>query len=159
MEAHARRVKVCHQRHMTGPYFDRFNEENELTEEDYQYEKPKKYSECIEQGLGTETPCPFVSCKWHLYLEVSEFGSLKLNVPEIEPDEMEHTCVMAVVRQNPDGVTNEFIANDLGLARQRVNQIEMLALVRAREQLVRLRLSKTDDLSPKETFENVFTNE
>src|SRR5205085_9123337 len=43
---------------------------------EHDYEKPKSRSECLE-GIR---PCPFVSCKHHLYLDVSSrTGAIKLN--------------------------------------------------------------------------------
>ena len=42
--------------------------------------KPKERAEC---GNG-ERPCPFVSCKHHLYLDVSaKTGAIKLNFPDL----------------------------------------------------------------------------
>ena len=42
-------------------------------------------------------PCPYVSCKHHLYLDVNpETGSIKLNFPDLEVDEMAETCSLDV---------------------------------------------------------------
>src|SRR5262245_16779935 len=44
-------------------------------------ERPKDRGECKE-GMR---PCPYVSCKHHLYLDVNpETGSIKLNFPDLE---------------------------------------------------------------------------
>src|SRR5437879_11965974 len=44
-------------------------------------EKPKQRVECV----SGERPCPFVSCKHHLYLDVSaKTGAIKLNFPDLE---------------------------------------------------------------------------
>src|SRR4029079_6406480 len=45
-------------------------------------QKPKTRAEC---GVSGERPCPFVSCKHHLYLDVSaRTGAIKLNFPDLE---------------------------------------------------------------------------
>ena len=57
------------------------------------YYKPKSRAEC----LGTERPCPYVSCKHHLYLDVSpRTGAIKLNFPDLEVWEMKETCALDV---------------------------------------------------------------
>ena len=89
--------------------------------------RPKLYSECQAAGLGTETPCPFVSCKWHLYLDVSESGlAIKINHPNIDPTEMKHTCTLAVA--NVGGVTLYEVGKIINITRERVRQIEAFAL-------------------------------
>jgi len=42
-------------------------------------------------------PCPWVSCKYHLYLDVNpETGSIKINFPDLEPWELNETCALDV---------------------------------------------------------------
>ena len=80
-------------------------------------------------------PCPFVSCRYHLYLDVSTKGKIKVNplvcgIEEIDqaltilPD----TCAIDVANRNPDGITLEQIGNRLGVTRERIRQIEVVAL-------------------------------
>lgn len=74
-------------------------------------------------------PCPFVSCKWNLYLDVNpRTGSIKLNFPDIEPDEMppESSCALDVADRGID--TLEEIGEALNLTRERIRQIEGNAL-------------------------------
>jgi hypothetical protein len=53
------------------------------------YLRPATFEECDSVGLGDLTPCPFVSCKHHLYLDVNErTGAIKLNFPDRDPDEI-----------------------------------------------------------------------
>lgn len=49
-------------------------------------------------------PCPFVSCRHHLYLEVNpETGSITLNFPGLDPWEMASSCSLDVADQvDPD---------------------------------------------------------
>ena len=57
------------------------------------YEKPRMREEC-ENG---PRPCPFVSCKHHLFIDVSaRTGAIKLNFPDLEVWEMNETCALDV---------------------------------------------------------------
>src|SRR5689334_22961695 len=52
-------------------------------------ERPRTRAECGD----VPRPCPFVSCKHHLYLDVSRrTGSIKLNFPDLEVWEMTTSC-------------------------------------------------------------------
>ncbi len=95
------------------------------------YLRPATFEECVSEGLGDLTPCPFVSCKHHLYLDVNEqLGSVKINFPDLEPDELAETCAMRVALRG--GITLESVAEVMNLTRQRANQLEQLALAKLR---------------------------
>ena len=87
------------------------------------YRRPTHYRQCLKAGLGVQTPCPFVSCKHHLYLDVSPTnGSLKVNFPNRGPLDLPETCALAVA--NRGGLPAEDVAPLLGLERSRVRQLE-----------------------------------
>lgn len=87
------------------------------------HEKPQVRSHCE----GSERPCPYVSCKYHLYLDVNpETGSIKLNFPDIEVWEMEETCALDIAKRG--GVTLEEVGTIMNLTRERVRQLEMSGL-------------------------------
>ena len=72
-------------------------------------------------------PCPFVSCKYHLYLDVKEeTQSIKLNFPHLEVWEMEHSCALDVSEQG--GLTLEEVGHILNLTRERVRQVEVAGI-------------------------------
>jgi hypothetical protein len=73
-------------------------------------------------------PCPWVSCKHHLYLDINpRTGSIKLNFPELEPWELAHTCALDVAE---DGArTLEEIGQITNLTRERVRQVEVRGLL------------------------------
>ena len=55
--------------------------------------RPKTRAECA-NGIR---PCPFVSCRHHLYLDVNEEkGSLKINFPDLHVWELTETCSLDV---------------------------------------------------------------
>ncbi len=89
-------------------------------------DRPKVRGDCADASR----PCPFVSCRYHLYLDVNEeTGSIKFNFPQLEPWELKETCALDVADR--DGITLEKVAELLALTRERVRQIEALALDRA----------------------------
>ncbi len=74
-------------------------------------------------------PCPFVSCKHHLYLDVNpETGSIKLNFPDLEPWEMRETCALDVADRG--GITLEEVGEILNLTRERIRQVEVRGLLK-----------------------------
>lgn len=93
--------------------------------DDMWYERPKSRADCVD-GMR---PCPFVSCKYHLYLDVKdETQSIKLNFPHLEVWEMEHSCALDVSEQG--GMTLEEVGHILNLTRERVRQVEVAGLDR-----------------------------
>lgn len=87
------------------------------------YLRPRTFEECESEGLGSDTPCPFVSCKHHLYLDVNpRTGSIKLNFPDREVDELPATCALRVAQHG--GRTLDAVAEVMALTRQRLSQLE-----------------------------------
>jgi hypothetical protein len=92
---------------------------------DMDVEKPKTRGEC---GNG-ERPCPFVSCKHHLYLDVSaKTGAIKLNFPDLEVWEMTETCALDVADRG--GTTLEEVGAIMNLTRERIRQVEVKGLAK-----------------------------
>ena len=88
---------------------------------------PKKRVDC-EFG---QRPCPWVSCRHHLYLEVDEkTGSIKLNFPSVEIMDMHETCSLDVAEHG--GVTLEQAGVIMNLTRERIRQLEVGGLVKLR---------------------------
>ena len=62
------------------------------------YAKPRVRSACA----GGARPCPYVSCKHHLYVDVSpRTGAIKLNFPDLEVWEMGDSCALDVFQRRP----------------------------------------------------------
>jgi hypothetical protein len=87
--------------------------------------RPKKREECI----GMDRPCPFVSCKHHLYLDVSaRTGAIKLNFPDLEVWEMKETCALDIADRG--GTTLEEVGAIMNLTRERIRQVEVKGLAK-----------------------------
>jgi hypothetical protein len=91
----------------------------------HEFERPD-YDACT----GGQHPCPWVSCPHHLYLDKMPGGTVHLNHPGKDVDELEETCAHDVVRkaecQFPEpgsGVSAERVAKLMGLKRGRVGQV------------------------------------
>lgn len=85
--------------------------------------RPRTRGEC-----PTERPCPWVSCKYHLYVDMTAAGNLKLNFPDLEPWELEQSCALDVA--DGGSTTLEEVGRLTNLTRERVRQIEARALAR-----------------------------
>lgn len=112
------------------------------------YQRPRTLADCDAAGLGDRVPCPFVSCKHHLAVDVDgRTGSIKSNFPDRDPDEVPHTCSLRVADEG--GLTLEDVAAAMNLTRERVRQLELLALAKIRAALgddaIRALLDAADD--------------
>jgi hypothetical protein len=88
-------------------------------------EHPRARVDCV----GGERPCPFVSCKHHLYLDVSaRTGAIKLNFPDLEVWEMSETCALDVADRG--GTTLEEVGAIMNLTRERIRQVEVKGLAK-----------------------------
>jgi hypothetical protein len=88
-------------------------------------ERPVNREDC----QGGERPCPFVSCKHHLYLDVSaRTGAIKLNFPDLEVWEMNETCALDVADRG--GATLEEVGAIMNLTRERIRQVEVKGLAK-----------------------------
>lgn len=87
--------------------------------------RPKSRAEC----LNGPRPCPFVSCKHHLYLDVSQkTGAIKLNFPDIEVEDLAESCALDVADRG--GTTLEEVGAIMNLTRERIRQVEVKALAK-----------------------------
>jgi hypothetical protein len=87
--------------------------------------KPATRGECS----NTARPCPFVSCRHHLYLDVSpRTGSIKINFPDLEVWQLPVSCALDIAEAG--GCTLEAVGDIMNLTRERVRQLEVRALAR-----------------------------
>lgn len=113
------------------------------------YERPRTRGDCEK----IPRPCPFVGCRYHLYLDVTHRGSILLNHPDKEPGELEVSCSLDVADEGhpadegkqggrgPGGYsidarsTLDAISETLSVSRERIRQIEADAIRKIRDEL------------------------
>ena len=89
--------------------------------------RPQTRAECKD----APRPCPWVACKHHLYLDINpDTGSIKLNFPDLEPWELDHSCALDLADEGAR--TLEEIGVYTNLTRERVRQVEVRGLLRLR---------------------------
>ena len=94
------------------------------------HERPRSRAECL-HGQHAERPCPFVSCKHHLYLDVNDrTGSIKVNFPVAEVWDMPDTCTLDIADRG--GITLEEVGEIMNLTRERIRQLETRGLAKLR---------------------------
>lgn len=80
--------------------------------------RPQTRADCSE----VPRPCPYVSCRYNLYLDVTYNGSIQFNFPDREPHEMAESCALDAADNG--GMTLNEIGDRLDITRERVRQIE-----------------------------------
>lgn len=100
--------------------------------EPLQVQRPKKRSDCLPGGINAQRPCPFVTCKHHLFRFVSGFDT------EDDLEKLRETCVLDVADRG--GATLEETGEILNLTRERIRQVEVAVLrkLRNRPSITRL---------------------
>ncbi len=89
------------------------------------YWKPRTRAECAD----APRPCPYVSCKYHLFIDVSNrTGAIKLNFPDLEVWDMPESCALDVADRG--GTTLEDVGAIMNLTRERIRQVEVKALAK-----------------------------
>jgi hypothetical protein len=97
-----------------------------LEEHEWAEGRPRSYELCEAIGLGSVIPCPFVSCRSHLYLDVDrQSGNIRISRPDLEPTDLPETCARRVADQG--GITLEALGAATNITRERVRQIETIA--------------------------------
>ena len=82
--------------------------------------RPRTRGDCVD-GLR---PCPW-GCRHSLLIDVTPSGSIKINSPDLELEEMKDTCALDVADRGEQ--TLETIGELMNLTRERVRQIESRA--------------------------------
>lgn len=85
-------------------------------------DRPKTRADCV----NGPRPCPWVGCRYHLYLDVNpSTGSIRFNFPRENPEDLEHSCVLDLAESC---IELKHIAELFNISKQRVHQIENKAL-------------------------------
>jgi hypothetical protein len=74
----------------------------------------------------------YLSCKYHLFLDVNSQGGIKINYP-IEPDELKETCALDVADRG--GISLSKVGDAMNLTREAVRKAMNNALDKIRKQM------------------------
>jgi hypothetical protein len=91
--------------------------------------KPKTRGEC----KGAQRPCPWVSCRYHLAIDEKSNGALTMNFPRQDVTELRDTCSLDIADRY--GMTLDAVGQVMNITRERVRQIEQVALEKLRKYL------------------------
>lgn len=99
------------------------------------YWRPTTRGECV----NACRPCPFVGCKYHLFLEVIKSGGISFNVGDDVKNlqRMAQTCALDVAAHGQHSARN--VGRLLNLTHQAVSKIEEKALEKVRDFYVKKR--------------------
>jgi Sigma-70, region 4 len=113
--------------------------------------RPHHRSDCEPGGVNHQRPCPWVSCRYHLFLDVAHNGSIKLNFSIDEANvgrtlrEMPATCVLDVIDWEDEGITLEKAGTYMNITRERMRQLEESAIAKLHQMKRVLGLRGDDD--------------
>ena len=99
---------------------------NDLEPTHARHWRPRCRGDCAD----VPRPCPYVGCKWHLYLDTTDRGHVKLNFPDLEPWELTESCALDVAEEG--GVVLEAVGAAMNVTRERIRQIQFRALNKLR---------------------------
>lgn len=81
-------------------------------------ERPKNRAQC-----PSMRPCPYVGCRYHLYLDINSPGELKMNFHGIGPEDMRWSCALDIAEEQEGIMSLANIGEYMGLTRERVRNI------------------------------------
>ena len=96
-----------------------WNPADRIAWELHQVDRPKLRSDCLSGGPNMFRPCPWLTCKYHLGVDVSDVGSLSVLQGW---DDGRMSCALDAAAE--DGMTLEDVGALIGVSRERIRQIE-----------------------------------
>lgn len=96
--------------------------------------RPTKRSECVDGPR----PCPWVSCRYHLAVEVTSTGALKMPHGHVDLAKLADTCALDVADRGVAEGSLEELGARLGVTRERARQEMEAALEKLRDRGVEL---------------------
>ena len=91
-------------------------------------ERPRRRGDCLAGGSNAARPCPWVSCRYHLYLDIVHKNRLITPHGNVDVDEIPETCALDVADSGPQ--SERRVAALMGVVHQRANQLEIAALAK-----------------------------
>lgn len=102
--------------------------------------RPRTRADCRYFGR----PCPFVGCRYHLFLEINGRGNISLRHPGVMPWELWPSCSLDVAEQ--EGLSLEAVGELLGVRKWQIKRDEERALAKLAEAMEGQREEIVDEL-------------
>ena len=115
-------------------------------------ERPQVRGDCLAGGINEARPCPFVSCKHHLGLDVNPYGrpkdmkaasNIRFTFPDHEIWDLAHSCVLDVA--DLGGLPLEEVAIVSNVSRENIRLIEAKSLARLRSIVLPPEMAEEED--------------
>lgn len=90
--------------------------------------RPQTRADCVD----VPRPCPFVACRYNMYLDVRDDGGIRINFPDREPGEMTASCALDLASDGPR--TLDLIGALMGVSKERARQLEASGLRKVKVQ-------------------------
>ena len=103
---------------------------------DLSLKKPCVRADCA----SLPRPCPFISCKYNLFVEIGPKGSLDFTWPRTQPHQMPQSCALDLADEG--GLTVQELADEMRLGLDVVKKSVDAALRSVRYKVARMRLSQ-----------------
>ena len=91
------------------------------------YDRPTTRGDCVGAGFNASRPCPWAACRHNLLIDVLANGSIVLIAGHADVERLTHSCALDVV-DALGASTLEVVSEVFGLSRERVRQIESMAV-------------------------------
>lgn len=98
----------------------------ELLYPERSYWRPATRADCA----NVQRPCPYVGCRYNLYLDTKVTEGMILNTPDLEPWQVEHSCALDLVEAFDGPMSLEEVGRVIGVTRERVRQIQTAAFTK-----------------------------
>ena len=129
-------------------YLPLYREPDPALPEEADTQRPQTRADCLPGGCNQARPCPWVSCRHHLAIDVTSKGKVKelwedleaapvtcaLDVVDALEDELERRALVGTKRVELDRAT---VGHYLRLSKDAIQQIEFKALHRLSRQIRR----------------------
>lgn len=104
--------------------------------------RPRTRGDCAD-GVR---PCPYAACRYHLFIDVLPTGSIKFNFPDLEVEDLTETCSLDVADQG--GESLEIVGELMNLTRERLRQLEVVALKKLEGDQSLILVADTEERTP-----------
>jgi len=87
----------------------------------------ERVSPVVRSDCPKHRPCPYVTCRYNLYLDIRASGNITFNFSDMPIEMVRHSCSLDIANEHELGLPLGKIGEIMNLTRERVRQIELEA--------------------------------